>query len=129
MQFLFIGLLAFSVLLFIISIFAKDPVKALREEIDQLSMQQLQELYQIKKKMKVLEEELLVSEGEMSSIASPGSSVQSFSNGKKQIHEIIKNQVISLAGQGLSIDQISKQSSLSKEDVQAIIQEYMGRGN
>lgn len=128
MQFLFIGLLAFSVLLFIISIFAKDPVKALREEIDQLSMQQLQELYQIKKKMKVLEEELLVSEGEMSSIASPGS-VQSFSNGKKQIHEIIKNQVISLAGQGLSIDQISKQSSLSKEDVQAIIQEYMGRGN
>ncbi|MFB6465809.1 hypothetical protein ACE38V_03205 [Cytobacillus sp. Hz8] len=126
MQSLFLGLLALSVILCILSIFAKDPVKSLKEDVDQLSMQQLQELYQIKKKLRVLEEELLVSENDMTAFPNTAST---YSQGKKQIHEIIKNQVISLAGQGLSIEQISKQSSLSQEDVQSIIQNYMLRGN
>lgn len=42
-----------------------DPYKKIREEIDELSMQQIKELYQIKKKIKILEEELLISDEEI----------------------------------------------------------------
>lgn len=51
-----------SLFLLILSLFLRDPIKDLREEIDQLSIQQVQELYKIKKKLKLLEEELMIGE-------------------------------------------------------------------
>lgn len=108
-------------LLFVISFFLKDPYKELREEIDQLTIQQIQDLYQIKKKLKVLEEELLVNDTSMEKQSS-------FHSGKKQIHEIIKNQVWSLAQQGMDINQIAKQSSLTNREVQEIINEFTDKG-
>ncbi len=120
---IFISLFFLSLLLFLLSFFLKDPYKQLEEEIDQLSMQQLQEIYQIKKKLKVLEEELLVSDVELS----PPLSQYSSSN-KKEIHEIIKNQVWSLAKQGTPIEQIAKQSSLPIHEVQTILTEFAFKG-
>lgn len=114
-------LVALAALLFGLSFFLKDPYKELREEIDQLTIQQIQDLYQIKKKLKVLEEELLVND----SILEKQSS---FTSGKKQIHDIIKNQVWSLAQQGMDINQIAKQSSLSNQEVQEIISEFVDKG-
>ncbi|MDP4155681.1 MAG: helix-turn-helix domain-containing protein, partial [Bacillota bacterium] len=64
------------------------------------------------------EEELLVSE-------------DPFTTGLKNtrdIHEIIKNQVISLAQQGKSIEQIANQSSLSTTDVYNILNDYADIG-
>jgi len=120
---IFITLFILSLLLFLLSFFLKDPYKQLEEEIDQLSMQQLQEMYQIKKKLKVLEEELLVSDVDLSPPLS-----QFASSNKREIHEIIKNQVWSLAKQGTSMDQIAKQSSLPIKEVQAILTEFRFRG-
>jgi Mor family transcriptional regulator len=114
-------LIVLAVLLFVISFFLKDPYKELREEIDQLTIQQIQDLYQIKKKLKVLEEELLVSDTTLEKQSS-------FHTGKKQIHEIIKNQVWSLAQQGMDINQIAKQSSLTNQEVQEIINEFVDKG-
>jgi uncharacterized protein YfkK (UPF0435 family) len=121
MGYLMIGLLAFAVLVFVLSFFLKDPYKELREEIDQLTIQQVQEMYQIKKKLKVLEEELLV-DGDRLYGRNPQY------NDKKEIHEIIKNQVWSLAQQGRETSQIAKQSSLSIEEVEQIIHEFSIRG-
>ena len=42
-------LIGVSLLLLILSFFLRDPIKDLREEIDQLSIQQVQEMYKIKK--------------------------------------------------------------------------------
>ncbi len=120
---IFISLFFLSLLLFLLSFFLKDPYKQLEEEIDQLSMQQLQEMYQIKKKLKVLEEELLISDVELF----PPLSQYSSSN-KKEIHEIIKNQVWSLAKQGTPIEQIAKQSSLPINEVQTILTEFAFKG-
>lgn len=120
---IFITLFILSLLLFLLSFFLKDPYKQLEEEIDQLSMQQLQEMYQIKKKLKILEEELLVSDVDLSPPLS-----QFSSSNKKEIHEIIKNQVWSLAKQGIPIEQIAKQSSLPIKEVQAILTEFSFRG-
>lgn len=123
LEIFFISLLALAVILFLLSFFLKDPYKELREEIDHLSMQQLQEIYQIKKKLKVLEEELMVNEIELSPPIS-----QIPSTDRKEIHDIIKNQVWSLAGQGTPIEQIAKLSSLPVQDVQAILMEFKFRG-
>lgn len=103
----------------------KDRYKEIKSELEQLSMQQIQETYQIKRKLKVLEEELLVNDGDFPQ------PLQTYASGssRKEIHAIIKNQVWSLAQQGLSLDQIAKQSSLSIEDVQGIINELSVRGD
>lgn len=103
----------------------KDPYKSIREEMDQLSMQQIQEMYTIKKKLKVLEEELLV--GDESFQPSLAVRQPSFTNEKKEVHEIIKNQVWSLFQQGLTVEQIARQSSLTAGEVESILAEMMGR--
>ncbi|PLR76960.1 hypothetical protein CU633_12880 [Bacillus sp. V3-13] len=113
MEYLMLGMLALSILLIIVSMFLKDPHKEVRDDLDEFSLQQMQEIYQIKKKLAVLEEELLVYEDLQ----------PSFVPKKKQIHAILKNQVISLAQQGLTTEQIARQSSLSTSEVNSILQE------
>lgn len=113
-----LGLLIFSILLFVVSLFLKDPYKEIKNELDQISMQQIQELYQIKRKIKILEEELLIDDVDYQLAIKQPPTI------KKEIHAIIKNQVWSLSQQGVSVDQIAKQASLSKEDVQQIIHEF-----
>ncbi|MBS4191297.1 hypothetical protein KHA94_13995 [Bacillus sp. FJAT-49705] len=126
MEFVMISLLAFAIILLIFSAFMRDPYKSIREEIDQLTMQQIQDMYVIKKKLKVLEEELLVNDVDFQ----PALSVQQSPSPKqkKDIHEIIKNQVWSLAQQGLTVDQIAKQSTLMPSEVESILVEKIGRG-
>ncbi|WP_428909118.1 hypothetical protein [Niallia sp. Krafla_26] len=124
MEIILIILFLLAIVLFTISFFIKDPYKELREELDQFSMQQLQEVYQIKKKLRILEEELLVTDLDQ---PSPMSSISP--REKNDIHDIIKNQVWSLSKQGIPIEQIAKQSSLKVKDVQAIIMEFSFKGN
>ncbi|WP_071395757.1 hypothetical protein [Bacillus tuaregi] len=122
MSTLLISLFCVSLLLFFLSFFLKDPYKQLREEIDQLNMNQLQEMYQIKKKLKILEEELLINEIELSP------SLSKIESENRAVHDIIKNQVRSLAGQGTPIEQIARQSSLPIKEVQSILKEYGFKG-
>ena len=123
LEIVLISLFLFSLLLFILSFFIKDPNKELRKEFDQFSMQQFQEVYQIKKKLKILEEELLVNDIDLSPTHSSFSKVE-----KKEVHDIIKNQVWSLCKQGIPIEQIAKQSSLTVDEVQTIIKEFTFKG-
>lgn len=111
-------LLGFSLLLLLISCFQHDPYKELKEELDQFTLQQVQEIYQIKKKLRILEEELLLPDEDFSK------TVISVSGRQTKIHDIIKNQVWALAQQGKPIEQIASQSSLTTEDVYQILKEY-----
>lgn len=122
MEYIIIALLSFSVVLLILSFFLKDPYKELKDDFDQFAMQQIQEIYQIKRKLKILDEELLVEDSHFHSHIS----VETRDIHKDEVHAIIKNQVWSLAQQGLSIEQIARQSSLSEEHVKMIIKEYQG---
>lgn len=123
MEIFLIILFLFAIILFILSFFIKDPYKELREELDQFSMQQLQEIYQIKKKLKILEEELLVTDLDSTS------TVTSYSPAEKtDVHDIIKNQVWSLSRQGIPVEQIAKQSSLKVNEVKAILMEFAFKG-
>ncbi len=119
MGIIIILLLGFSLLLFLVSFFQKDPYKELKEEVDQLTLQHVQELYQMKQRLRILEEELLVSDDHFTS----------FTKTSNEIHDIIKNQVLALAQQGKQIEQIASQSSLAIDDVYRILKEYSDSGS
>jgi len=122
MGIIMLSLLGFSLLLLLISFFQQDPYKELKEELDQFTLQQVQEIYQLKKKLKVLEEELLLPGDDFPKSVIPVSRQQT------KIHDIIKNQVRALAQQGKPIEQIATQSSLSTEDVYQILKESKMKG-
>lgn len=117
MEYVVASLFAIAIILLLVSFFLRDTNQDIREELDQLTIQQVQELYQIKKKLRVLEEELLITNDSLPR-----------DYPKNDIHEIIKNQVWSLVQQGKSVDQIAIQSSLTVEEVDSIIQEFSKRG-
>ncbi|MBW8348117.1 hypothetical protein K0H71_01510 [Bacillus sp. IITD106] len=113
MDTIIIILLSLAVLLFIISFFQTDKVKVLEKEVEQLSMNMLQDHYLMKKRLKVLEEELLMGQSFIND--APGLKKT------REPNEILKSHVLALYHQGLDIQQISKQSSLPVETVKDII--------
>lgn len=121
MEKILISLIIIAMGLWILSFFLKDPYKQLQKEIDQLFIQQLEEIYHIKKKLKVLEEELLIHDIDF---PQPASLTRSQAAEKSSVHEIIKNQVWSLELQGVPINQIAEQSSLSVQEVKDILTEF-----
>ncbi|MBM6617247.1 hypothetical protein [Bacillus suaedaesalsae] len=59
MEYILIGLLSFAVLLLVLSFFKRDKVNDIEDQLEQLSLTVMQENYQMKKRLKILEEELL----------------------------------------------------------------------
>ena len=112
MEFSIIIMIIGSVLI-AISFFFKDSSKKVETELEDLSFTVYQETSSIKRRLKVVEEELLI---ESTKIQLPV---------KKQtkpiIHDIIKNQVLELHKQGYSLKEISTRSSLSVDDIKYVI--------
>ncbi|WP_230162904.1 hypothetical protein, partial [Peribacillus simplex] len=84
-----------------------------------------QDIYQLKKKVKILEEEFVIQDDPVPPVKNK-STVNS--NDIEPIHEILKSQVLSLYSQGLSLDQIARQSSLTKEQTISVIEQQRLRG-
>jgi len=59
MLYVIITIIVIAVVLFILSFFMDDKIAQLESEVEQLSITTMQETYQLKKKLKILEEELL----------------------------------------------------------------------
>ncbi|WP_019242568.1 MULTISPECIES: hypothetical protein [Bacillus] len=114
-------LLGLSILLFILSFFKKDRTTELERNIEELSLQHMQDMYQLKKKLQILEEELLIQDSTSFIPENP------IKRGNK-VNEILKSQVLALYNQGYSIDEISQRSSLSIEDITAILHSNQLRG-
>ncbi|RFU61888.1 hypothetical protein [Bacillus sp. V59.32b] len=123
MNAIFIILLSIAIVLLILSFFKKDPVKKLQEELEELTLTHMQDVYQLKKKIKILEEELLIQDN-----PGPGMRTSHSINKPQPINEILKVQVVSLYQQGLSLEQITKQSTLPMETVRKIIKENESKG-
>ncbi|PKF88925.1 hypothetical protein CW306_06175 [Bacillus sp. BA3] len=125
METLIILLFSLAIVLLIISFFGKDKVAKLEEDLEQMTLTYMQDIYQLKKKVKILEEEFVIQDD-----PAPSVKVKSIvnSNDSEPIHEILKSQVLSLYSQGLSLDQIAKQSSLTKEQTISVIEQQRLRG-
>ncbi|KAB8128433.1 hypothetical protein F9U64_15985 [Gracilibacillus oryzae] len=57
--------ISIAVILWIVSFFMQDKFKQLENQIEQFSISTLQETYQLKKKVNILEEELLIDDNFM----------------------------------------------------------------
>ncbi len=111
-----ITLIIAGIILFILSFFTHDRMKALEQQIEELSVTTLKDSYQLKKKIKVLEEELLTD------MFTENVEVPTFNESKKedQLPPLYK-QVKKMYDIGFSIDDIAKSTTLKRYDIQAIL--------
>lgn len=110
MIFALFAVIAIAVILFILSFYMNDKFEELEGQLEQLSISTMQDTYQIKKKVKILEEELLV---------------DNFPSTMQQTYDqkpLLIQKVFDLHQEGYSIEEISKQTKLSNNDVHAILQ-------
>ncbi|MFC4404209.1 hypothetical protein [Gracilibacillus xinjiangensis] len=56
------SIIIIAIILWILSFFMQDKFKQIEEQFEQFSISTLQETYQLKKKVNILEEELLVND-------------------------------------------------------------------
>ena len=117
MEMIIISLLVLAILLFILSFFKADRVTDLERNVEELSLQHIQDVFQLKRQIRILEEELLTPEQDYFSANYYSSNEVS----TMKVNEILKNQVISLYKQGFSIEEISARSTLSHNDIIQII--------
>lgn len=130
-----------------LSLFVKDKSSQLENELDDLSINIYQETNSLKRRIKTLEEELLVEPnfqvkspnvsqknhqdamGSFQQVAAQVKAAQNYGAqsqytpkaNSKPINSILVSQVLALNGQGLSINEISKRSTLSHAQIQIII--------
>ncbi|THE15463.1 hypothetical protein E1I69_01005 [Bacillus timonensis] len=117
MEYAFIILLGIAILLLVISFYGKDRIKMMQEEIDQLSLSVVQETYLLKKKMKILEEELLTNDIDYE-MGPPQASAMSLSNAS----------ILSLYDKGLSYEEIGHKTNLPVEEVRLILEQAKKMG-
>src|SRR5690625_5162164 len=110
-----ITLIVVALVLFTMSFFMNDKFKQLEEEIEQVSISSMQDTYQLKKKMKIFEEELL------SDNLSEASATVTDEPTDHSLKPLLIQKVIHLHHQGYSDDEIARQTDLSKLDVYAIL--------
>ncbi len=112
MEYTMVALVLLSLLLFIASFFGKDRMKSVEEQLDHLTLSFVQETYQIKKRLKVLEEELLMSDEEELEIMRKQDN-DSFFSARERVWALYK--------QGLSYEQIARETALTTEEVRMIL--------
>ncbi|WP_052343514.1 hypothetical protein [Bacillus massiliigorillae] len=125
MEIIIISLVAVSLLLIVFSFFKKDRLTDLEKNVEDLSLQHIQDIYILKKKIKILEEELLIQDTEL--FSSTNSNMHSSDNSIK-VNEILQSQVLSLYQQGLSVEEIHTRSALSHEEIITILNNNQLRG-
>ena len=129
-------LMIIGILCIVVSFFLKDTSKKLEQDVEDLSISFYQETNSLKKRLKLIEEELLL---EPNFTVKPKTSNKRQLDAYKQtaqvtqtrhansgqtspqINEILVSQVIQLNKQGYPVDEISKMSTLSKEQVISIL--------
>lgn len=105
-------LLSLAILLFLLSFFRKDSTKKLEQELETLSLTHLQEMYQIKKRLGVLEDELLISQQ------------RSPFQKKSRSHQLMQ-EVVALYEQEMSSEEIATATGLTADEVERLLIPYL----
>ncbi|HHY21954.1 MAG TPA: hypothetical protein GX525_08785 [Bacilli bacterium] len=115
MDYTILTLLVVAILLILLSLIKKDRSKQIEEQIEQLSITYLQEIYQLKKKVKILEEEILAtSDGKL------------FHANTKVEHKVdLLTEVIEYYEAGYSEDKIAELTTLSEHEVHNLLKKYL----
>lgn len=110
MEIIIIILFSISFLLFVLSFLMKDRTKELEKQIDTFSMTFMQEFYQMKKKIRILEEELLASSDE-----------KYYLNKSSTKSNDLLTEVMEYYHSGYSIEKIAHLTTLSENEVYSLI--------
>lgn len=110
MFYILITLIVVSIILFIISLFMNDKFDEIESQLEQFSISTMQDTYQMKKKIQILEEELLTE----NLVDTPTSSID---ENEPRVVQIIHN----LHNQGYSTVDIAQRTNLNSHDVQTIL--------
>lgn len=113
-------LIIVGMLIIIASFFVGKHSKQLENDVEELSLNFYQETHQLKRRLKAVEEELLIEPQPFIKTAKANTK-QNAKVSINGIHQILVSQVLTLHKQGFNNDEICKRSSLSLEQVQAII--------
>ncbi|WP_308221898.1 hypothetical protein [Lysinibacillus sp. BPa_S21] len=136
-------LMIVGILLIIVSFFFKNSAKKVEQDVEELSISIFQETNNLKRRLKIVEEELLLEpefqvkspSAQNNTVANPKvqqvmqavqQAAQASKTGQatpktKPIHQIIVSQVLELNKQGLSVADISIRSNLTEEQVRQVI--------
>ena len=124
-----------GICILILSFFVKDRTKKIEKDVEDLSINIYQETNAIKRRLKIVEEELLLDSQAVAMSAFPSSkqtktpfaqptSVPQTTNKQasvKPVHSILVSQVLELGKQGMSVPEIQKRSALSMEQIVHIL--------
>lgn len=107
-----ITLIVVGIILLVLSFFMNDKFGELESQLEHLSISTMQDTYQMKKQIKILEEELL-SDNISETFGTPDKTV-----GNKPL---LIQKVFQLNQQGYSIEEITIQTQLSPNDIKTIL--------
>ncbi|QOY36141.1 hypothetical protein AWH56_000100 [Anaerobacillus isosaccharinicus] len=110
MEYTIIALFSLSILLFIVSFVKKDRNKEVETQIENFSITLMQEIYQLKKKIKILEEEILI-----------GQDDRYFTNSQDRMLTYDRDKILALYEDGHSLEEIEEITGLSIEKIQEIL--------
>lgn len=123
MMYLIITIVVIGVILFVVSFFMDDKVEQLKEQFEQFSITTMQDTYQIKKKIKILEEELLTEN--VVNVSESKETKTSALPDNENIKPLVIQKVYHLHQQGYSNEDISKQTDLTENDIQTILTNHI----
>ncbi|MGO4887174.1 hypothetical protein ACJ2A9_05395 [Anaerobacillus sp. MEB173] len=115
METILLILFASSCVLFLLSFFRKEQNKEVERQIENFSITLMQEIYQLKKKIKVLEEEILIGSDEKY-FETPG------------IQQNSQQKIIDLYENGYALREIAEITSIASEAVEEVITDYIRNG-
>ena len=108
-------LLVIGLISILASFFTGNSASHYADELEKVSISLHQETNSLKKRVKTIEEELMIGAGSL-----PSSNIAKKQT--KPVHEIIVNQILSLHSQGYSVNDIAKRSSLTNGEVISVLQ-------
>ncbi|KGP72971.1 hypothetical protein [Pontibacillus yanchengensis] len=135
MLYIILTLFGVAFALYLLSFAMKDRFKDLEEQVEQLSMTTMQESYQLKKKMRILEEELLVDD--VSTTMYSGAQATQKSS-KHQTNPTSTSQayqpplvqkVLHMYEKGYTTRDIAQETSLKEHDILTTLQQYSSKGS
>ncbi|MBD8026068.1 hypothetical protein H9636_05295 [Ureibacillus sp. Re31] len=128
-------LMIIGIVCIVVSFFLKDTSKRVEKDLEDLSISIYQETNSLKKRLKIVEEELLLEPNfsvkspsttkltDTTKLATSAPKKQAKTVNQKQVNEILVSQVIQLNKQGYPIEEISKMSTLSTQQILSILRD------
>ena len=131
-------LMGVGIFFILISFFMKDKASKVQAELEELSINLYQETSTLKRRLKIVEEELMLEPNFQATSPKPAKQKNPMATfqqvtaqlqqsqaipktAAKPINGILVSQVQALHAQGLSIDEISQRSTLTYEQIESIL--------